>query len=66
MDSPRTAAAAQSAALSENEQVMAEFGISFDGSRFWCGSRSYAQLADAVSYARLLLGLPAHDSRIST
>ena len=61
----KSRAAAQSAASAENEQVMAELGISFDGSRFWCGSRSYARLADAVSYARLLLGLPAHDPRIA-
>ena len=40
-------------------------GSSFDGSRFSVGSRSYARLADAVSYARLLLGLPAHDPRIA-
>jgi len=61
----KSRAAAQSAASAENEQLMAEFGISFDGSRFWVGSRSYARLADAVIYARMLLGLPAHDPRIA-
>ena len=62
----KSRAAAQSAASPENEQLMAELGISFDGSRFWCGSRSYAHLADAVTYARMLLGLPAHDPRIAS
>ena len=42
---------------------MAELGIGFDGSYYWCGSRSYARLPDAVSYARLLLGLPALDPK---
>ena len=43
----------------ERLESMAELGITFDGGRYSCGNRSYAQLADAVSYARLLLGLPA-------
>ena len=61
----KSRAAAQSAASAESEQLMAEFGISFDGSRFWIGSRSYARLADAVRYARILLGLPVQDPRLA-
>lgn len=43
-------------------RLMAEFGIHFDGKVYWWDSRSYPHLADAVSYARILLGSPATDS----
>ena len=46
-------------------RLMAEFGIRFDGKAYWCGSRSYPRLAEAVSYARILLGLPAADPGIA-
>ena len=46
-------------------RLMTELGISFDGKIYWCGSRSYPRLADAVSYARVLLGLPAADPGIA-
>ena len=47
----------------ERLESMAELGIRFDGSRYWCGNRSYPRLADAVSYARVLLGLPSLDPK---
>ena len=56
---------AESAAAADDARLMAELGIRFDGSHYWCGSRSHVRLADAVSYARVLLGLPAHDPRIT-
>ena len=43
-------------------QLMARFGISFDGRQYQYGSRRYARLAEAVSYAKLHLGLPAADT----
>lgn len=46
-------------------RLMAEFGIRFDGKAYWCGGRSYPRLAEAVSYARMLLGLPAPDPGIA-
>jgi len=44
------------------EQLMARLGITFDGTHYQYGTRRYQSLAEAVSYARLHLGLPAADS----
>ena len=47
----------------ERLESMDELGITFDGSRYWCGERSYLHLVNAVSYARVLLGLPSPDPK---
>lgn len=46
-------------------RLMAEFGIRFDGKVYWRASRSYPRLGDAISDARLTLGLPGLDPAIT-
>jgi hypothetical protein len=55
----------EAADATDTRELMAELGITFDGSEYRCGGRGYARLADAASYARILLGLPALDSKAS-
>ena len=50
---------AEAADATDARELMAQLGITFDGSQYRCGGRSYGRLDDAVNYARLLLGLPA-------
>jgi hypothetical protein len=42
--------------------LMNRFGIRFDGVQYQYGDRRYERLAEAMSYARLHLGLPAADA----
>jgi hypothetical protein len=58
----KTRASVSAADATDARQVMQQLGITFDGSQYWCGGRSYARLADAANYARVLLGLPAPGS----
>ena len=55
----KTRASVEAADATDARQLMAQLGITFDGSQYRFGSRSYERLDDAVDYARLLLGLPA-------
>ena len=55
----KTRASVAAADATDARQLMAQLGITFDGSQYRFGSRSYERLDDAVDYARLLLGLPA-------
>jgi hypothetical protein len=50
---------ADTAAAKKRLEKMAKLGITFDGRHYHYGSRRYQRLADAISYARLQLGLPA-------
>ena len=59
----KTRASVAAADTTDARQLMAQLGITFDGSQYRCGSRSYERLDDAVNYARLLLGLPALERR---
>ena len=55
----KSRASVEAADATDARELMAELGITFEGSQYRCGSRGYERLDDAVNYARLLLGLPA-------
>ena len=59
----KTRGSVEAADATDARNVMAQLGITFDGSQYRCAGRSYARLDDAVNYARVLLGLPALDPK---